>query len=149
MDGATIQYVAHLLAFSGDWDRGLELGERSRRLNSHHPAWYWALPLLHAYQSGDHPAVRQLIPRAMMPGQAYSMALIAACYGRMGDQDAAAKVVQELLTLAPDIAETAREQFAKWYLPDLVESLVDGLREAGVAMPRPGETGDPARDRVG
>ncbi|MCA1583131.1 MAG: hypothetical protein LC796_17435, partial [Acidobacteria bacterium] len=42
MDGSTIEYMAHLIAFSGDWDRGYELAERGRELNPNYPGWYWA-----------------------------------------------------------------------------------------------------------
>lgn len=135
MDGATIQYLAHLIAFSGDWQRGLELGESSRRLNPHHPAWYWALPLLHAYRSRDRSALRELIPRAVMPGQSYSMALTTACYVRLGDREAVARSVRELSTLDPKAGDTILDQFAKWYEPELVEQLGRDLREAGLALP--------------
>lgn len=32
-DGATVEYLGHLLAFAGDWERGCDLGERARDLN--------------------------------------------------------------------------------------------------------------------
>jgi hypothetical protein len=35
-----------------------------------------------------------------------------------------------LLTLEPDFAEIARDQFSKWFLPEPVEQLIDGLRKA-------------------
>src|SRR5262249_52081117 len=50
MDGSTIEYMGHLLAFAGDWERGCELAEKARHLNPHHPSWYWAVPLLDAYR---------------------------------------------------------------------------------------------------
>ena len=40
-----------------------------------------------------------------------------------------------MLALKPDFAEVAREQFGTWYLPQLVEQLVDGLRKAGLEVP--------------
>ena len=40
-----------------------------------------------------------------------------------------------MLALKPDFAEIARDQFGKWYLPQLVEQLIDGLRKAGLDVP--------------
>ena len=72
-----------------------------------------------------------------MPGQYYSHALMAALYGQLGERAAAAGQVRDGLALRPDLARVAPEQFAKWYLPDLVERLVDGLRKAGLDVPPP------------
>jgi tetratricopeptide (TPR) repeat protein len=131
-DGATVEYLGHLLAFSGDWDRGRELGDRARQFNPNHPSWYWALPFLDAYRQGDYQGARALAPRALMPGQYYTHALFAAVYGQLGDHDAASEEVRQLLALRPDFAAIAREQFGRWYLPELVEHLMDGLRKAGL-----------------
>jgi serine/threonine protein kinase/tetratricopeptide (TPR) repeat protein len=132
LDGATVEYLAHLLAFAGDWERGCALAESARLLNPHHPGWYWAVPLLDAYRRGNYERARDVAPKALMPGQYYSHGLFAAVYGQLGEREAAAEHVRELLALRPDFAEIARDQFGKWYLPQLVEQLIDGLRKAGV-----------------
>ena len=134
MDGATVEYLGHLMAFAGEWERGCELGERARQLNPQHPAWYWALPLLDAYRQGDYQGARTFLSKAHMRGQAYSTALSAAVLGQLGDTEAARSGVRDLLALQPDFARTARAQFGKWYLPGLVEHLIDGLRKAGLEI---------------
>jgi len=133
-DGATVEYLAHLLAFAGDWERGCELGERARELNPHHPAWYWALPYLDAYRRGDYRRAHAFIPKANMPGQYYSLALFCALYGQLGEHETAARALRELVALKADFGEIARDQFGKWYSPDLVEQLIDGLRKAGLEI---------------
>ena len=135
MDGATLEYLGHLLAFAGDWERGCHLGEMARLLNPHHPPWYWALPFLDAYRRRDYHAARDLLPKAHMPGQHFSLALFAALRGQLGEREAAAETLRELLALRPDFAAIARDQFGKWYLPELVEHLIDGLRKAGLDVP--------------
>jgi len=135
MDGFTVEYLGHLMAFSGNWERGRELGDRARQLNPHHPAWYWALPMLDAFHRGDYREARALIPKAVMPGQYYALALFAAIYGQLGERDAAGEALREVLALKPDFAEIARDQFGTWYLPPLVEQLIDGLRKAGLDVP--------------
>ena len=37
--------------------------------------------------------------------------------------------------MEPDFASVVRDEFGKWYLPDLVEHLIDGLRKAGLDVP--------------
>ena len=152
-DGATIEYLGHLLAFAGDWERGCDLAERGRDLNPNHPPWYWALPLLDAYRRGDYRGARAFIPKANMPGQYYSLALFAALYGQLGEHEAAAEARRNLLSLKPDFASVARDQFEKWYLPDLVELLIDGLRKAGLDVPAVegarAEAGSPAGPAAG
>jgi TolB-like protein/protein involved in temperature-dependent protein secretion len=147
LDGATVEYLAHLLAFAGDWERGCELGERARKLNPNHPPWYWALPILDAFRRGDYDGARALIPKGHMPGQYYSHALFAALYGRMGEREAAEEHLREALALQPDLAAIVRAQFSKWYLPQLVEQLLDGLRKAGLEI-APEATAGPVSGRA-
>jgi len=136
-DGAMVEFSAHLLAFAGDWERGRELGHRARELNPHHPKWYWALPFLDAYRQGDYRTAKVFIHKAQMPGNFFGTSLSVALYGQIGDRDEAAKALRDLLTLRPDFAEIARDQYAKWYRPDLVEQLIDGLRKGGLHIPPP------------
>jgi TolB-like protein/tRNA A-37 threonylcarbamoyl transferase component Bud32/Tfp pilus assembly protein PilF len=138
MDGSTIEYVGHLLAFAGDWERGCELAEKARHLNPHHPAWYWALPFLDAYRKGDYVTAHPFILKADMPGQFFSRSLIAAVQGQLGEREAAEDSMREVLALKPDFPLIARVEFAKWYPPELVERLMDGLRKAG--LERPGDS---------
>ena len=132
MDGSSMEYLGHLLAFAGDWKRGCELAEKARHLNPHHPAWYWALPFLDAYRKADYVTARPFILKAEMPGQFFSQALLAAVCGQLGERAAAEESVREVLALKPDFPQIAREEFAKWYPPELVERLIEGLRKAGL-----------------
>ena len=129
-----MEYLGHLLAFAGDWERGCELAEKARHFNPHHPAWYWALPFLDAYRKADYVAARACIHKANMPGQFFSQALFAAVHGQLGERSAAADSVREVLALKPDFPLIARNEFTKWYPPELVEQLMAGLRKAGLQV---------------
>jgi tetratricopeptide (TPR) repeat protein len=134
MDGSTMEYMGHLLAFAGDWERGCELAEKARHLNPHHAAWYWALPFLDAYRKADYVTARTFMLKADMPGQFFSRSLIAAGHGQLGEREAAEDCVRDVLALKPDFPQIARDEFAKWYPPDLVEKLIEGLRKAGLKV---------------
>ncbi len=79
-----------------------------------------------------------------MPGQFFSQALFAAVYGQLGDRAAAEDCVRDVLALKPDFPQIARDEFAKWYPPDLVEQLIEGLRKAGLHTSGDGSVAPPA-----
>ncbi len=59
---------------------------------------------------------------------------IAASAGQLGEREAAAKAVQDLLKLRPEFAARARKDFEKWWEPEMVEHLIEGLRKAGLGI---------------
>ena len=58
--------------------------------------------------------------------------MLSMLYGQLGERAAAEDSVRELLALKPDFPQIAREEFAKWYPPELVNRFIDGLRKAGL-----------------
>jgi|GEM_PF-151997 len=131
MDGSTMEYLSHLIAFSGDWDYGCKVAERARQLNPNHPGWYWAVPFYNAYRNGDYPSARAFALKIDQPTVDLCQVMLAAVYGQLGEHEAADRTVQALLSLTPDTTVT-RAQLDKWYQPELVEKLIDGLRKAGL-----------------
>ena len=137
MDGSTGAYIGHLMAFAGDWERGSEVFDRARELNPHHPAWYWALPLYNAYRQGDYRGALTFAPKFSNFANSLTSAMLAALYGQLGEREAAGNALQELLLLAPDFGLIGREELDKWYPPELVDLLLDGLHKAGLDIPAP------------
>ena len=134
MDGAACEYMGHLIAFAGDWERGCEVSERARHLNPNHPGWYWAVPFYNAYRNCDYTAARALALKIDMPTMSLWHVMLAAVYGQLGEREAAAKALRDLLQLKPDFALTGRNELGNWYLPELVDQLMDGLRKAGLEI---------------
>jgi tetratricopeptide (TPR) repeat protein len=132
MDGSTLEYLGHLYAFSGDWERGCELAERARHLNPNHPGWYWAVPFLDAYRRGDYQAAKTFLIKASPPDHYLTRAILAAVYAQLGESAAAREALRTVFAAKPDFARTARDDFGKWYLPELVEHLMEGFRKAGL-----------------
>ncbi len=132
MDGSTVEYLGHLIAFSGNWERGCELAERARQLNPNHPSWYWAVFFLDAYRKGDYVSAHQFLMRGN-PQKNYLMhALLAAGNAQIGESEMAARHLREMLTMMPDFPLIGRDEFSKWYPPELVEHLIEGLEKAGL-----------------
>ncbi len=137
LDASSTAFLGCGLAFSGDWVRGCALAKRARELNPHHPPWFWFADTFNAYRQGDYATALETALKINMPGYHWAYVVRAASYAQLGQTDAAAKVVGELLAARPDFAKIGRAEMGKWTVPDLVEHFVDGLRKAGLEMEAP------------
>jgi TolB-like protein/Tfp pilus assembly protein PilF len=134
MDGFTAAYLGFLIAYSGDWERGCALGAQAMRLNPHHPGWYRFVFFFDAYRKSDYRGALDIAHKINMPGFWRTKFALATAYGQLGEQEAARNSVRELLALRPDFAVAAREELGKWWDPELIEHLIDGLRKAGLEI---------------
>jgi TolB-like protein/Tfp pilus assembly protein PilF len=135
MDGNSSAFLGELLTYAGDVERGLELAKRAKQLNPHHPGWYWMPDFYHAYSQGDYSAALAIALKMNLPGHIGMHMFTAAASGQLGKQETAAAALRHVLELRPDFAEYARSIFVKWWNPEHVEHLIDGLRKAGLEIP--------------
>jgi hypothetical protein len=104
-------------------------------LNPNHAGWYWAVHFLDSYRKGDYEAARPYLTKLFTRGggaELFTIALLAALYGQLGDRKEADKTMRAILAANPDFGLTVRDDFEKWYPPELVEKLMEGLRKAGL-----------------
>jgi TolB-like protein/Flp pilus assembly protein TadD len=134
MDGATAAFMGLLIAYSGKWERGCALAERSFQLNPNLPGMYHYTAWHDAYGRKEYRRALELALQLNTPDNFYQHAVLAMCYAQLGETEAARKSLQDMLALKPDYAEVARELHGKWIQPDLVEQLLDGLRKAGLEI---------------
>jgi hypothetical protein len=133
-DGFTSAFLGLLVALAGDWQRGLELANRARDLNPNHPGWYWFASFFDAYRKGDYRAALDFALEINMPGFWRSYLALAIAYGQLGELDAGKDAVRQLLVLRPQFGTIARQELGKWYEPELIEHVMDGLRKAGLEI---------------
>ncbi len=134
MDGFTAAYLGMQIAYAGDWERGCAVVERARQINPHHAGWYWFPSFFDAYRKNDYRGALDVALKINMPGFWRTHLALAAAYGQLGDREAARNAVRELLAIRPDFATAAGVELAKWWDPELVEHLIDGLRKAGLEV---------------
>jgi serine/threonine protein kinase/tetratricopeptide (TPR) repeat protein len=134
MDGFTAAYLGFLIAYAGEWERGCALAERARQLNPHHPGWYWFPAFFDAYRKSDYRGALDFALKVNMPGFWRTDLALAAAYGQLGEREAARNAVRDLLAVRPDFPAVAREELGKWWDPQLIEHLIDGLRKAGLEV---------------
>ena len=138
MDGNSIALLGEMLAYTGDWERGLALAERAKQLNPHHPGWYWHVNFNNAYRQGDYRGALSFAPKMNVTSNWGAHALTAAAYGQLGEREAAGKALRELLKLRPDAAATLARDPTKWFDPEHGKHLLDGLRKAGLEISEAG-----------
>ena len=151
MDGNSIAFLGELLTYAGDRERGLALASRAKQLNPNHPGWYWYADFYDAYDRGDYRGALSFVIKANLPGHWGMHAAMAATYAQLGERDAAAKSLRDLLTLRPAFADEVRTEFEKWWKPAYVEAFLDGLRKAGLDIDGPARvaTAGPAVPEAG
>jgi TolB-like protein/Flp pilus assembly protein TadD len=143
LDGNTKGWMGLLIAYAGDWERGVALAAEAMTLNPHHPGWYHFGSFWNHYRKGEYPQALECVRKINMPSYFYWHAALAATYGRLGRVEEARRAAGELLKLYPDYSAKAREELAKWLGPEMVEHFIEGLRKAGLEIP-PAERTAPA-----
>jgi TolB-like protein/Tfp pilus assembly protein PilF len=136
MDGNSLASLGELLVFIGEGERGLELVERAKHLNPHHPGWYWYADFYQAYRQRDYRSALSFALKVNLPGHWAEQLMIAAASGQLGEHELAAKAVVALLKLRPDAKLEVRTEFEKWWNAEDVEHLMEGLRKAGLEETR-------------
>jgi len=139
VDSWGLAWMGLLIAYSGEWERGMALADRAMELNPHHPGWYHYAGFWHSYGNGDYAKALEVAQRISMPTYFYYHVVLAASHGQLGHAEAARQATRDLLLLYPDFPDKARTELGKWLGRDQVEHLLDGLRKAGLKVsPAPG-----------
>ncbi len=135
LDASVRAYLGLLTAAAGEWDRGCQMVESAMQLNPNCPGYFYFARVCNAYRQGKYEEVLEAVARVNMPKYFHVPALRAAALGQLRRHEEARKAVQELLALRPDFGAVAREEYAKWYSPELIEQIIEGLRKAGLEIP--------------
>ena len=134
LDGSAIAYLRMLTATTGEWERGCAMVESAMKLNPYYPSWFQIALWANAYRQGKYEEALEANARLNLPGYFHAQGARAATLGKLGRREEAQKAVRDLLALRPDFASAARQEYAKWYDPEHVEQLIDGLRKAGLEI---------------
>ena len=72
-----------------------------------------------------------------LPGQFWTHLVLAMVHGQLGNRDAAARALHELLAIYPDFPAHARQEIEKFFYarPAHSEQVIEGLRKAGLEIP--------------
>jgi adenylate cyclase len=125
------------IAYSGEWERGKALVGKAMRLNPLHQRWLHMSFFLDSYRKGEYTEALALALKINLPSNEGVQAGLAAAYGQLGQIARAKETLDQIIANAPGFAGDPRRWFTRRRIPDaLVESLMDGLRKAGLNVPR-------------
>ena len=128
-------YAGVLMAFSGEYDRGLELIEDSMARNPHHPDWwYFGVASAH-WSSGRNAEALAAIRKVIHTDNFWTHFWRTVVFTETGDTESATAALADLERAYPGFTvATFREEVAYWQTPpDFVERAVAVLRTAGLA----------------
>jgi len=129
-DPETLADIGHFLAFAGEFERGLELSLRARRLNPLHPGWYYFASVRWNYSRRDYAEAVADARRTGMEDFYWTWIFVAAAHGQMGVPEAKESLAR-MFALKPDC--DPRAELRKWNAaPDDLEHVMEGLRKAGL-----------------
>jgi TolB-like protein/class 3 adenylate cyclase len=131
LNTSTAAIVATLIAFGGEWDRGVEITRGAMSLNPHHPGWYHFTLFYDQFRKREYEKALETTKRINMPEFVWTHFTTAAVCGRLGRREEARRAVAALRSVMPDYREGLRPHLKLWILDaDVVEETMKGLAEA-------------------
>jgi TolB-like protein/Tfp pilus assembly protein PilF len=128
------------MVYSGRSERGKALVEKSMVLNPLHQDWVHFAFFLDHYRKAEYREALEVQRKMNVPNNQGIQAGLAAVYGQLGDMTKAKATLDHILELWPDFAADPRAWFVRRrFSSELLESLMDGLRKAGLQVPPPGQ----------
>ena len=123
-----------LIAYSGDWDKGLALVNKAIFINPHHPGFYHFLFAYNQYRLQNYDAALVSASRIATPDLHYNHVILGAVYGQLGRLDEARETVARLNALYPNYATNVRGDMEAWFYasPEMIEQIIDGLEKMGL-----------------
>jgi TolB-like protein len=135
-DSDAMAMIGIMTAYTGDWDRGRELSARARAINPNHPGWYLFGDIFEEYLRGNYAQTLALAERVNLPGYFADPYCRAIAHARLGNEEEAAKALDEFLALWPDVTlhYMRNQHLNKWFyaVPDLIEQIMVGVQMAGL-----------------
>jgi len=136
-DGTTSALMAIMIAYSGEWERGAALAERTMELNRHHPGWYHLAVWHHQYRKGEYEAALETAKKMNMPEFHWAQLVTAAACGMLDRGEEAHPAIELLRKYTPTFLDldNVREDIEKWTADkEVVEQFLLGLQKAGLTF---------------
>lgn len=122
------------LAFAGDWEHGLVMVEKARKINPFHPDWFFFPLALDQIRKGHYAAALDHASEIKMPDFFWTYIVLAQIHGHLGNTEEAREAVAKLEELYPGFSlDAAFSEYTVWNISgEVVERALEGLRKAGV-----------------
>ncbi len=123
-------------SFCLDSQEGCEIIARAEKLNPQHPSWYPFATFWHSYQQRDYATAATLALKIGRSVHHWPALMRAISYGQLRQMEPAREALAELLAIRPEFRPESRDEarlfLEKWFLPEMVEHILEGLAKAGL-----------------
>jgi TolB-like protein/Tfp pilus assembly protein PilF len=133
LNTGTVAVCGMFLAYSGAWDRGLEVLRQAMQPNPHYPGWLHFPFFSYHYNREEYAEALTHVKPINMPRFPKWHLTMAAVAGRLGMREEARGALEALRRLDPTAGDDdyVRTTFASWiWTDDEMERLVTGVRMA-------------------
>jgi len=128
---SALAFMGVLISHGGEWDRGVEIMQRSMELNPHHPGWYHFPRFFDQYRKREFEQALATAKRVNMPEDFWTHAVTAAASGRLGRKEEARDALDALRSLMPGYREELGPTLGLWILDaPVVEQVMEGVAQA-------------------
>jgi TolB-like protein/class 3 adenylate cyclase/tetratricopeptide (TPR) repeat protein len=133
------------IVHTGEFERGTAIVRRAMELNANHAGWMHFAPLWDHFHRGEYEQALECANRVDFPGFFWPYLVMASACGHLDRRAEAKAAVRDLLALDPEFAAHARSKVGTWHFASgLMDSILEGLRKAGLAIPESGSSASPA-----
>ena len=122
-----------VLAYSGEWDRGVQIVERAIDLNPHHPGWVHYVLATNHYRNGEYEKALLAAKRSNITQFVWTSLCVAVAAGQLGLTADAQAALDGIRRNHPEFLnpDLVRALWTKWqWSSDLVDRLVEGFVKA-------------------
>ena len=133
LNANVVAFLSHLIAYSGEWRRGIEMLERTMALGGQHPGWYHFMPFVNHFRLGEYERAWDVIKRVNMDEYPWTLASLAMAAVRLERWDDVRSALATLRRVAPWFLDPDRALASLRKLlwdETIVEQEAAALREA-------------------
>lgn len=121
------------MALAGQWERGLEILDRNKRVMQLYLGWLHHAPFLNYYRQGQYENALNEAMKINVPMLVWDPVERAAALGQLGDTEKARVAIDEIIALHPDFIDDPRRYLYCYIMQDnLVDHVIEGLIKAGL-----------------
>ena len=125
----------HLSLF-GEWEQGKKILDKAMNKQIGFPSFFYGVTCLYFYRQEKYLEAYSEAEKYDMPGLFWGPMLRAACLGKLNQKNEASPNIEALLNLKPEFPQKAEYLISRFVKEnDLVIKIMDGLTEAGLAVP--------------
>ena len=125
-------YAQHL-ALSGKWEQGIEMLEKQFLRPEYHSNISYIFLFFDRYKNKNYEEAIKIILRMSLPHLWVTHMCLAAAHTESGNAKQAENALSKLTTLRPNFEKEAKSDIKRvFYLDEIVDELMNGLRKAGL-----------------